>query len=85
MARRCVFALLRMKICGNGAGVGAAAGKTTGRVCLRSPKCYGNRVIPMKDYRILVSSGREFPEIVLPAAAPTPAPLPRLSTVFKED
>ena len=36
----------------------------------------------MKAYRILVSSGGELPEIVLPAAVPTPSALPRLFPVF---
>jgi len=64
--------------------VRAAAGKTTGRVHLRSPKYYKNRVISMKAYLILVSSGGELPEIVLPAAARTQAALPYLFPVFKE-
>jgi len=39
----------------------------------------------MKAYRILVSSGGELPEIVLPAAAPTPSALPHMFPVFKEN
>ena len=38
----------------------------------------------MKAYRILVSSGGELPEIVLPAPAPTPAAPPHFFPVFKE-
>jgi len=76
--------LIIVKICGSAVGGLAAAGKTTGRVRLRSPKCFECRMVSMKAYRILVSSGGELPEIVLPAAASPPTALPRFFSVFEE-